>query len=285
MTDPPAPPSSPPDRGGDVRALSGAERGTGADLHALCARLYPFLRSITGEGVRETLAVIGRAHPAHRHRSAFGQRRRSTGRCRPEWTVREAWIKDPTASVDRATLRDHNLHLVNYSAPFRGRLPLAELRPRLFSLPDRPDWIPYRTSSTSRRTGASACRHRSLESLPDGDYEVCVDTTLAPGLAHLRRMRPAGTEPTDEVLVSAHVCHPSLANDNLSGIAVATFSRRALAGIDRHYTYRFVFAPSTIGVITWLAQREEVTSPHPPRPGAVRGGRSGRLQLQAQPSR
>ena len=237
-------------------ALPALAEGSGAAMHAFCTELYPYLRSITGKGVRETLAGIGQHIPVIVTEVPSGTAV-FDWTVPPEWTVREAWIKDAAGNriVD---IERHNLHLVNYSGPFRGRLKLAELRPHLFSLPDRPDWIPYRTQYFKEDWGF-CLTHRQLESLADGEYEVCVDTTLAPGsLTFGECILPGRTQ--EEVLISAHVCHPSLANDNLSGIAVATFLARALAGIDRHYTYRFVFAPSTIGVITWLAQREAVTA-------------------------
>ena len=236
-------------------SLPTASRGTGDAMHAFCTQLYPLLRSITGQGVRDTLAGIGRHIPLTVTEVPSGTAVFDWN-VPPEWTVREAWIKDPAGNkiVDIAR---HTLHLVNYSAPFKGRMSLGELRPRLFSLPDRPEWIPYRTQYFKEDWGF-CLSHRQLQSLPEGEYEVCVDTTLAPGsLSFGECVLPGKT--AEEVLVSAHVCHPSLANDNLSGIAVATWLARALSGIERHYTYRFVFAPSTIGVITWLAQREEVT--------------------------
>jgi aminopeptidase-like protein len=240
----------------DAASLPAAARGTGADMHRFCAELYPLLRSITGQGVRDTLAGIARHIPLTVTEVPSGTAV-FDWTVPPEWTVREAWIKDPGGNkiVDVAR---HTLHLVNYSAPFKGRLPLAELRQRLFSLPDRPDWIPYRTQYFKEDWGF-CLSDRQLQSLPEGEYEVCVDTTLAPGSLTFGECILPGKS-SEEVLISAHVCHPSLANDNLSGIAVATFLARALADIERHYTYRFVFAPSTIGVITWLAQREEVTS-------------------------
>ncbi|MGE3926206.1 MAG: DUF4910 domain-containing protein [Lautropia sp.] len=224
-------------------------------MHAFCAELYPFLRSITGQGVRDTLAAIGRHVPMTITEVPSGTPA-FDWTVPPEWTVRAAWIKD-AAGRTVVDIADHNLHLVNYSGPFRGRLPLAELKKHLFSLPDRPDWIPYRTQYFKEDWGF-CLSDRQLQSLPDGDYEVCVDTTLAPGSLTFGECLLPGAS-SDEVLISAHVCHPSLANDNLSGIAVATWLARALAGIERRYTYRFVFAPSTIGVITWLSQREAVT--------------------------
>jgi len=239
----------------DATSLPAASLDSGPPMHAFCTELYPLLRSITGQGVRDTLSAIARHIPLTVTEVPSGSPA-FDWTVPPEWTVREAWIKDPSGRkvVDIAR---HNLHLVNYSAPFKGRLRLGELRERLFSLPDRPDWIPYRTQYFKEDWGF-CLSHNQLQSLPDGEYEVCVDTTLAPGSLTFGECVLTGRS-TDEVLISAHVCHPSLANDNLSGIAVATFLAKALEDIDRHYTYRFVFAPSTIGVITWLSQRESVT--------------------------
>lgn len=235
--------------------LIGAGQGSGAEMHALCGRLYPFLRSITGDGVRQTLAVLAEQIPITVTEVPTGTPAFDWS-VPNEWTVREAWLRGPDGQLV-CDIREHNLHLMNYSAPFRGRLSLAELRPHLFSLPDRPDWIPYRTSYF-KEDWAFCLRHRDLERLPDGHYEVCVDTTLAPGaLTFGECVLPGRSQ--EEVLVSAHVCHPSLANDNLSGIAVAARLALLLSRVDRRYTWRFVFAPSTIGVITWLAQREDVT--------------------------
>ncbi len=239
-----------------VASLRAELAGSGEAMHRYCTELYPILRSITGQGVRDTLARIGARIPITVTEVPSGTQAFDWV-VPPEWTVREAWIKDPSGRkiVDIA---EHNLHLVNYSGPFQGRLSLAELKPRLFSLPDRPDWIPYRTQYFKEDWGF-CLSHRQLQSLPDGEYEVCVDTTLAPGSLTFGECVLPG-ESTDEVLISAHVCHPSLANDNLSGIAVATWLAAALARLpQRRFTYRFVFAPSTVGVITWLSQREPVT--------------------------
>lgn len=236
--------------------LARFSEGQGEAMHGFARGLYPMLRSITGQGVRDTLAVIGQQIPLTVTEVPTGTQAFDWPVPR-EWVVREAWIKGPGGEkvVDIA---DHNLHLVNYSAPFRGRLSLAELRPHLFSLPDRPDWIPYRTQYFKEDWGF-CLTDRQLQSLPEGEYEVCVDTELKDGSLTFGECVLPGDSP-EEVLISTHVCHPSLANDNLSGIAVATWLARALAALPRRrYTYRFVFAPSTIGVITWLSQRQEVT--------------------------
>jgi len=135
---------------------------------------------------------------------------------------------------------------------------LDELRPHLHSLPDHPDWIPYRTSYYNRTWGF-CLSHRQLQSMKpeDGPYEVVVDTTLRPGsLTYGEQVIPGDTD--DEVLVTAHVCHPSIANDNLTGMALAAELARALGELPRRFTYRFLFAPGTIGSITWLSRNPEV---------------------------
>jgi aminopeptidase-like protein len=230
-----------------------AEPLAGASLFELVAELFPLHRSITGAGVRETLARLRARIPLEIHEVPSGTPV-FDWTVPDEWTVREAWIADPTgrrvADVHRS-----NLHLVHYSVPIRARMPLAALRPHLFSLSDAPDAVPYRTSYYARTWGF-CLPHRELSALADGEYEVCVDTTLAPGsLTYGECFLPGETD--DEVLISTHVCHPSLANDNLSGIAVATALAQQLAArASRRYGYRFVFVPGTIGSITWLARNE-----------------------------
>jgi len=225
-------------------------------MHAFCTQLYPMLRSITGQGVRDTLAAIGQHIPLTVTEVPTGTKI-FDWEVPAEWQVRGAWIKGPDGKkiVDIA---EHNLHLVNYSAPFRGTLSLEELRPHLFSLPDRPDWIPYRTQYFKRDWGF-CLTDRQLQSLPPGNYEVCVDTDLVQGSLTFGECVLPG-ESAEEVLVSTHVCHPSLANDNLSGISTATWLAKTLAALPkRRYTYRFVFIPATIGAIAWLSQRQDVT--------------------------
>jgi aminopeptidase-like protein len=147
--------------------------------------------------------------------------------------------------------------VVNYSVPVRTRMSLAELRPRLHTLPEQPDLIPYRTTYYAEDWGF-CLSHRQLSALAEGEYEVCIDATLAPGhLSYGECVLPG--ESADEILISVHSCHPSLANDNLSGMAVATYLARLLAAGARHHTFRFLFIPGTIGSITWLAGHEPET--------------------------
>lgn len=235
-----------------AEAVAGLETLTvgGDRLHALAAELYPINRSITGPGVRATLAILGAHVPLVVHEVATGTEVLDWT-VPPEWHVREAYIADSSGRriVDVA---DHSLHLVGYSAPVRRRMSLAELSPHLHSLPDAPDRIPYRTSYYTRDWGF--CLADSVRrSMREDAYEVVVDTTLAPGSLTYGEYVHAGASEA-EVLLSAHICHPSLANDNCSGLAVLTLLAAAMRGLATRYTYRFLFAPGTIGAITWLAR-------------------------------
>lgn len=222
----------------------------------LMAELYPICRSITGEGVRETLRVI-------RKRIALEVREVPSGTkvfdwtVPPEWNVSDAYImnREGKRIID---FRAHNLHLMSYSSPVRKKMPLAELRPHLFTLPDHPEWIPYRTSYYQENWGF-CLRHADLERLPDDEYDVVIDSSLQSGSLTYGECYVPG-EVSDEILISCHVCHPSLCNDNLSGITVAVKLAETIASCPSRYSYRFLFIPGTIGSITWLAQNEQRVS-------------------------
>jgi aminopeptidase-like protein len=234
----------------------------GEELYKLVAELYPICRSITGDGVRRTLEIVGREVGGLEVSEVPTGTRVLDWTVPREWNVRDAWVAD-AAGQRVVDFQASNLHLLGYSVPVRATMPLAELRQHLFTLPDHPDWVPWRTSYYAERWGFCASQ-RLVDSLPDGDYEVCVDTTLADGhLTYGEHLVEGRTD--EEVLVSCHVCHPSLANDNLSGIAVATGLARRLAGSRPRYSYRFLFAPGTIGSITWLDRNED-------RVGRIRHG-------------
>jgi aminopeptidase-like protein len=240
-------------------ARSGAEpRATpqavsGELLYELLAALYPICRSITGEGVRETLAILARHIPLTVHEVPSGTAVLDWT-VPNEWNVRDAYIAD--ASGQRVVdFRAHNLHLVSYSAPVHRTMSLAQLRPHLHTLPEQPDLIPYRTSYYQESWGF-CLTHRQLQALPDGEYDVCIDSTLEPGnLTYGEYVVPGAIE--DEILISTHVCHPSLANDNLSSVAISTLLAQALTNTERRYTLRFLYAPGTIGAITWLARNRD----------------------------
>lgn len=230
-----------------------ADGSLGAAMYALAARIYPLNRSITGNGVRATLSELQRLVPLAVHEVPTGTKVLDWTVPR-EWNIRGAYIADSGGRriVDVA---DHNLHVVNYSVPVRARMTLAELQPHLHSLPGKPDLIPYVTSFYSDAWGF--CLPHSLRtSLAEDTYEVVVDTTLADGSLTYGELLIEG-ESADEVLLHAHICHPSLANDNCSGLALLATLAHRLAARRNRLSYRVVFVPGTIGAITWLSRNRE----------------------------
>jgi aminopeptidase-like protein len=220
--------------------------------YELIRELYPICRSITGDGVRKTLDRLGEIVPLKRFEVPSGTPV-FDWEVPNEWNVRAAWIRDPSGRTI-ADVAEHSLHLVSYSVPFRGRVPLDELKKHLHSLPQQPDWIPYRTSYYKEYWGF-CLRHRDLERLQPGEYEVCVDTTLKAGhLSYAEAFIPGTSD--REVLIYTHTCHPSLANDNLTGMSLAALLARELSRATRRLSYRIVFGPGTIGSLTWLAANE-----------------------------
>jgi aminopeptidase-like protein len=232
-----------------------AEAGVGESMHAFMRKLFPICRSITGNGVRETLAAVGRRISLELHEVPSGSEVL-------DWTVPDEWnISDAYIAKEGRRVVDFgesNLHVVSYSEPVRAEMPLAELRPHLHTLPEHPEWIPYRTSYYSRAWGFCLAQ-RQLDDLEDGDYEVVIDSTLEPGsLTYGECFLPGERE--EEVLLTTHVCHPSLANDNLSGITLLTEIGARLQDAPRSLSYRLLFIPGTIGSITWLARNEDRVS-------------------------
>lgn len=237
--------------------LSELQREAGAaeaasSAMALIERMYPICRSITGNGVRQTFDLVAERIPLARTEVPSGTPVFDWEVPR-EWNVRDAFIADASGRrlVD---FRAHNLHLVNYSAPVDRTMSLDELQPHLHSLPDRPDWIPYRTTYYRENWGF-CLRHRDRVALGPGPFRVVVDSTLSPGSLSLAESAVEGTT-GGEAIVYTHTCHPSLANDNLTGIAVAVALARAMAAERPRLTWRFVFGPGTIGSLTWLALNE-----------------------------
>lgn len=229
-------------------------QGPGEQMHSLARELFPICRSITGDGLRATLSRLARDLPLQIREVPSGTPVLDWT-IPDEWNIREAWIANSRGDrlVDFAA---SNLHVVNYSVPFHQRLTWPELQPHLYSLPERPDWIPYRTSYYKRDWGFCLPHRRLGRFDQDDTYDVHIDSTLAPGALTYGELLLPG-ETSDECMFTAHCCHPSLANDNLSGIAVASFLARTLAQRDRRrLSYRFLFAPGTIGAIAWLAANE-----------------------------
>jgi aminopeptidase-like protein len=225
----------------------------GQELHRFAADLYPICRSITGDGTRQTLGMIRERIPLLISEVSSGT---------PvfdwivpkEWNIRDAYLKLPGGPriVD---FQKNNLHVVNYSSPVHVTMSLDELKPHLFTIPEHPDWIPYRTSYYKEDWGF-CLSHNQMLALGDVKYEVRIDSSLVEGnLSYGEYYLPGSSN--DEVLISCHVCHPSLADDNLSGLTVATSLAQFLSGKDLRYSYRFLFIPGTIGAITWLARNRE----------------------------
>lgn len=225
----------------------------GDEMHALIRELYPLPRSVTGNGVRDTLRILGRSLPLAVRETPSGTPVLDWV-VPPEWNVREAWLKGPDGAIV-ADLRRSSLHVLGYSVPVRAKLSRAELEPHLHSLPEHPDWIPYR-SSVYREDWGFCLPHRQRVALPDGEYEAFIDAALGPGSLTYGEVVLPGTS-ADEILLSSHVCHPALCNDNLSGISLLSLLGRYLERVGHRHTFRLLFAPVTVGAITWLAQNEK----------------------------
>jgi aminopeptidase-like protein len=225
----------------------------GQAMHRLIAELYPICRSITGDGLRKTLRILQGHIPLELREVPTGTKV-FDWTVPKEWNICDAYVKNSKGEriVD---FQQSNLHVVNYSSPVRRRMSLTELKEHLFTLPAHPDWIPYRTSYYNESWGFCLSQ-RQLDAMKEDDYEVCIDSTLQDGHLTYGECYLPG-ESQDEVLVSCHACHPSLCNDNLSGVAVAVSLARHLASAPRRYSYRFLFIPGTIGAITWLALNED----------------------------
>ena len=227
----------------------------GAEMHSLISRLFPICRSMTGEGVRETLRIVQEHVPLTIQEIPTGTQA-FDWEVPQEWTIRGAYIKDAGGNriIDFC---DSNLHVVSGSHGVDTTMRWSDLKNNIHTLPDYPDWIPYRTCF--HQSGWGFCMsHRQfaeIDAIGDLEYQVCIDATLTDGsLTYGELFLPGTTD--DEILLSCHVCHPSLANDNLSGITVATHLAKHLSQRERRLGVRFDFAPATIGAITWLSQNE-----------------------------
>ncbi len=224
----------------------------GAGMFQLMRRLYPICRSITGDGVRATLRILQEYIPLAIH-EVPSQTAVFDWTVPREWNIRDAYIKNAKGEkiVD---FQRCNLHVVSYSVPVKKTMSLQELKAHAFTLPEQPDRIPYRTSYYNESWGF-CLPHSQLAQLPDGEYDVVIDSTLRDGHLSYGECYIEGAT-ADEILISTHVCHPSLANDNLSGIALAVFLAQHVGARSNSHSYRFLFTPGTIGSITWLSLNE-----------------------------
>jgi aminopeptidase-like protein len=222
----------------------------------MVSELYPICRSITGNGVRETLTKIKTVIPLEVKEVPSGTQV-FDWKVPKEWNIEDAWVKNSngTKIID---FKKSNLHVLNYSAPIRKKADLNELREHLFTIPDHPDWIPYRTSYYQENWGF-CIRHNQFSELKDESYDVLIDSSLTDGGLTFGEFYLRG-ESSDEVLISTHICHPSLCNDNLSGIVLSAILGRHLSKVSLKYSYRFLFIPGTIGSITWLCLNKKSAS-------------------------
>lgn len=227
----------------------------GQAMHDFARTLFPICRSLTGPGVRATLAEIKRHLPEMTLHEVPSGTKAFDWTVPDEWAIRGARLFGPDGNkvVDFA---DHNLHVVGYSEPVDLEIPLDALQAHLHSLPDQPDAIPYITSYYSRRWGF-CLSHRQRETLKAGTYRAVIDSTLAPGsLTYGELILPGETD--REIFLSTYVCHPSMANNELSGPAVATWLGKWLRETKRRHTVRMVFIPETIGSIVYLSRNIEI---------------------------
>lgn len=228
----------------------------GQNMYALMQALYPICRSITGDGVRESLTLVQRHIPLEIHEVPSGTNV-FDWTVPKEWNIRDAYVKNSRGErvID---FRKSNLHVVSYSIPIRKTLALEELKKHLYTLPDHPDWIPYRTSYYHENWGFCLSHNQLLE-LQEDEYEVCIDSSLEKGHLTYGECFLQG-ERDDEVLITSNTCHPSLCNDTLSAVVLVTFLAKHLQWLRLRYSYRFLFTPATIGPISWLALNESRVS-------------------------
>src|SRR3989338_1305843 len=228
-------------------------KNIGASIYGLISSLYPINRSLTGPGVTQTLEILKKHIPIYIHSIPTGNKVLDWT-VPQEWTITDAWIKNSKGEkvVD---FKENNLHIVGYSTPFNGKLSLTQLKKRLHTLPEKPDWIPYKTSYY-KKTWGFCLTQKVYDRLTEDIYEVCIDSTLTKGsLKYAELIIPGESE--KEIIISSHICHPSLANDNLSSVAVSVFLAKYLLKRKNKYTYRFIFAPGTIGAIVWLNKNQK----------------------------
>jgi len=225
-----------------------------SQMKELMSTLYPICRSITGNGFRETLNIVKTYIPLTVHEVPTGTDVYDW-KVPMEWNIKDAYVKnsDGERVID---FKQSNLHVVGYSSPVHKTVSLSELKQHLHTLPEHPDWIPYRTSYYKESWGF-CMSHNQMLKLQEDTYEVHIDSTLESGNLTYGEYYIKG-ETSKEVLISCHACHPSLCNDNISGLVLVSMLGQHLSSLSLHYSYRIIIIPGTIGAITWLALNESL---------------------------
>ena len=228
----------------------------GQQLHAFVELMYPVCRSITGQGVRDTLEMVREKIPLTIHQVPTGTQVFDWEVPR-EWNIKDAYIKNSKGEkvID---FKNNNLHIVSYSTPVDMTMTLSELKKYLHTIEKQPDCIPYRTSYYSESWGF-CLSYNQFKALPEDNYQVFIDSSLEEGVLNYGEYYIAG-DSREEILFYTHICHPSLCNDNLSGISTLTHLAKILTEQELHFSYRFIFAPGTIGSISWLSLNEQILS-------------------------
>ena len=226
---------------------------SGNDMYDLVKELFPICRSITGDGVRQTLEIIRKQIPLKIHEIPSGTKV-FDWIIPKEWNINDAYVKN-SKNEKIIDFKKSNLHVLNYSVPIDKKISLDELKKHIFTLPKSPKLIPYRTSYYEENWGF-CITYDQFESLTDDEYEVVISSKLNDGHLTFGELLLRG-ESEKEILFSCYVCHPSMCNDNLSGVSLLTFLARYLSKKKLNYSYRFLFIPETIGAITWLSLNEK----------------------------
>ena len=232
----------------------------GKQIYSLCEALWPITRSITGDGVRETFSVIKKILPDLKVYEVETGTNCFDWTIPKEWNIKNAYIIDPDGHkiVD---FKQNNLHVVSYSIPVNKTMPLAELQKHLHSLPSQPDAIPYVTSYYEERWGFCMADNQRKQ-LKGGQYQVCIDSELKDGsLTYGEILIPGKSR--KEIFISTYVCHPSMANNELSGPTVTTYLTKWIKSLtDMYYSYRIIFIPETIGSICYVSKNIDHMKEH-----------------------
>ena len=239
----------------------GLESKVKEEMYELCERLFPICRSITGDGVRKTLQMLVEVYgnEINIHEVPTGTKV-FDWTVPKEWNIKEAYIENSKGQrvID---FKNNNLHVVGYSLPVDKFVDLQELKSVVYTQPDQPDAIPYVTSYYKECYGFCMSQNQ-LDKLPEDTYHIVIDSELKEGsLTYGEIIIPGDT--VEEVFLSTYICHPSMANNELSGPVVATFLAKWLnLLVKRRYTYRIIFIPETIGAITYLSKNLQYLKEH-----------------------